>query len=218
MRVFSRLSRLGVALVASLLLLAPAAATATAEQPQANAADSTQGPVAVVNTLTDGLLDIMKRGESLGYDGRAEAIRPVILDTFDLDAMARVAIGRTHWRALDADQKDTLTDAFRTMTVSNYASNFDSYSGQSFAVDSDVRSLNDKVVVKTAIERPNKDSVSIHYVLHERDGQWRIIDILLDGSISQISRYRSEFSAVFDTLGYDGLLTAMRVIVPDGAD
>ncbi len=47
---------------------------------------------------------------------------------------------------------------------------------------------------------------SIDYVMHDTDGNWTIIDVLFNGSISQVAVRRSEFVPIFRQSGLDGLI------------
>ena len=41
----------------------------------------------------------------------------------------------------------------------------------------------------------------------EHYGRWRIVDVFLDGTISEIATKRSEYTSILDKEGFDGLLT-----------
>src|SRR5213080_1818501 len=74
--------------------------------------------VATVETLHGGLISIMRAGGNQA--GRARAIGPVIDRTFDIPLMTRIAVGPS-WTTIPAAQQGALVQAFRALTVSQYA-------------------------------------------------------------------------------------------------
>ena len=56
------------------------------------------------------------------------------------------------------------------------------------------------------------DSVEINYLLKKTDNKWRIFDVLLAGSVSEIATKKSEFSKHLETGGVEGLIKALKAI------
>ncbi len=52
--------------------------------------------------------------------------------------------------------------------------------------------------------------VDINYLLRGKGDTWRIIDIYLNGTISQLATWRSEYGAAFQQQGFDGLMAAVE--------
>ena len=72
---------------------------------------SPTGPVASIEALHTALLDIMRNAERLGVKGREQRIRPVMLQIFNLPAMARIACGRP-WNDFTPAQQQAVAQAF----------------------------------------------------------------------------------------------------------
>lgn len=172
----------------------------------ARAADS---PQQVVITLQDTLLDVMKRAGALGFEGRYERLEPVLTATFNFPLMARVSVGR-HWKKLDENGREQLVDAYSRMSVATFAARFDGYSGQTFQVLSEDETARGGKVVKTQLNSPDGDPVALNYVMRRAKERWRIIDISLDAKYSELARQRSEFTAVMDREGLEGLVRTIR--------
>ena len=62
---------------------------------------------------------------------------------------------------------------------------------------------------KTKMVKSKGETVSLNYRMHENAGSWQISDIYLDGSISQLAVQRSEFHAILQREGVDGLIMAL---------
>jgi phospholipid transport system substrate-binding protein len=66
-----------------------------------------------------------------------------------------------------------------------------------------------EIIVKTRMVKSKGETVSLNYRMHENAGSWQISDIYLDGSISQLAVQRSEFHAILQREGVDGLIMAL---------
>ena len=173
----------------------------------ARAAEAAPDPaLAPVQAFCDGLLDTMKRAKELGLKGRYEALKPVIEKVFNLPQMTQIAVGPT-WPTISAADQKALITAFERMTVANYANNFDGYSGEKFVVDPNVITRNaDKLVSTKLVTTDNTSTVFIYRMRAGSDGNWKVIDILLDGYVSEMAQRRSDFSSTITTEGPTGLI------------
>ncbi len=189
-------------LLATLVLFALSAAASTAGAQQSEA-------IRVVETFHESLLSVMKEAETLGVQGRYDQLYAPITDAFHLNLMTSIAAGSS-WRAASALEREALTSAFTRMSVSTYASRFDGFSGQSFRTRGVRVTARGVQLVDTEIESPDEDPVALTYVLKESGGKLRVVDVLLDGGISELAVRRSEFSAILRREGIDGLISALN--------
>jgi phospholipid transport system substrate-binding protein len=150
------------------------------------------------------LLDVMKNADKLGYKGRYDKLAPVITKTYDLPLMARISVG-PEWSTLTPDQQAKITESFKSLSIATFASRFDGYGGESFQITGESPANADDIV-DTKMLRPNDDAVDLNYRLRKTGDDWRIIDVYLSGTISQLANYRSEFSTTLRTKGADGLI------------
>ncbi len=186
--------KLSLALGLALLLFTPSVRADTAADPAAPA----------VQSFYVTLLDCMKGGKTLGAQGRYDKLKPVVEKTFDLGTMIKYAVGPS-WSTMSSDDQRSLSDAFARMTIAQYAGNFSSYDGEKFTVEpkADIRGTDH--YVKTALVAKDQ-TVSFIYRMRQFGNDWKIIDILLDGSISQLSVYRSDFAATLKAGGAAALV------------
>ena len=166
-------------------------------------------PVDQIKDFDDGLLASMKAGKAAGMDGRSAVLAPVIDRVFDMPEMTRLSLGSSA-KTLTDDQTKSLIDAFRKYTIASYAGNFDEFGGEKFEVGEPRPGVGDRVVVPTKlIPGDGTAPVSLDYVMHQTGGQWRVIDILAEGAVSQMAARRAEFVTVLRHDGFDGLLAAI---------
>ena len=188
----------------------PAAAVADAAEPApAEVADDVAGsPSDTIEGLHGVLLDVMRNAVELGYEGRAKKLEPAIPRYYDVAFMASKSIGR-HWKkASEADRERFLATFLRFM-VANYAGQFDGYTGQSFETRGEEPARMDTTLVKSVLVNPEGDDVELHYRLRQVDGAWKIIDVYLDGTVSELALRRSEFSGIVKREDFDALIAAI---------
>jgi phospholipid transport system substrate-binding protein len=168
------------------------------------AAHAANDPRQVVQQFSDRLLDVMKNAKALGFQGRAEKLTPAVEQAYDMREMTKSAVGPSAGR-LTPEQLDRLSQAFEKFTVANYADQFDGWSGERFEVDQP-RTSGESVVVPSKIFPGSGEPTAIDYVMHkDGNGDWKIVDVLLDGTISQVAVRRSEFSSIVRREGPAGL-------------
>jgi phospholipid transport system substrate-binding protein len=165
--------------------------------------------VAVVEGFHAALLDVMRRAQALGVRGREARLRPVMEAAFNLPAMTRISIGPA-WSSIPPTQQQALARAFADWSIATYASRFDGYGGESFVSEGESTLGSGDRLVQTRLVRPNDAPVQLNYLLRQAGGEWRIVDIYLTGSVSELASRRSEFTAILRDGGPDRLLAELR--------
>ena len=167
----------------------------------------------IVQALDDGLIAIMKAKGTI--KSRSAAIAPVIDRAFDLPLMTRLAVGSGWTTTAPADQQ-ALVAAFRRMTIAQYANNFDSWSGERFAIAPQIEARGGDKLVRTTLTTPGKADIPISYRLRASGGTWKIIDVFYRNSISQIATRRSDFATVLAKGGAKALVTHLDALAAKG--
>jgi phospholipid transport system substrate-binding protein len=165
-------------------------------------------PSDVIRQFDDTLLDVMRNAKSLQFKGRYDKLAPKIDSTFNLPFMIQIASG-TKWKSASDDERAQLAEAFRRVSVGTYAQRFDDFSGESFRLLGEQDGPSGTKLVSTEIARPAKDPVPITYVMRRFGDDWRVIDVILVGGISELATRRSEYTAVLNDKGPAGLITAL---------
>lgn len=200
MRPLGNLSRRR-ALSALAVLLAPSALSVRAAAADTSAAEPVRG-------FYDALLATMREGPSLGPRERYAKLEPVVLRTFDIPYMTRMAVGPA-WHGLSEVKQQQVTQAFGRYITATWADRFDSYSGEKLEVTGE-RPYASAALVETRIVKPDGEPVSINYLMRRNGDAWRIADVYLTGTISELATRRSEFSAVLRSQGIDGLIAVLN--------
>ncbi len=139
---------------------------------------------------------------------RIKNLKRTLSGIFDNRKMIKMIYG-SKWKALKQKSRNELSDVFLDYMTYNYEKRFRKIDNLNFKfVDED--KLNENyVLVKTNLIT-SENPVEISYILEKKKGTWNIIDILLIGSISEIATKKSEFMAIIEESGPDGLILAIK--------
>ena len=168
------------------------------------------GPADTVQGLCDALVSSMKGGADLGFAGRRQLLEPEIRKALDLPLMTRLVVGPP-WKGIAPEQQHLLVAAFADYSIANYASQFSGFSGERFTVDvATTRMENGDVIVRTRLFTKDPEPVRLDYLVRQTEGMWKIIDVFLNGNISQLAARRSEYSALVREGGAAALVEMLR--------
>ena len=191
------MSRTGLASILFLALLAPLAAAA---EPRAEAREVMDLTVAdVLAVLGD---------DALSSAEKRSRIEAIALERFDFEIMSKLVLKRD-WRKFSDAQKTEFVVEFRTYLAKSYGSRITRYNQEAVDMAGERLEPRGDVTVLTRIEGGGADGVEIDYRVRNRDGQWRIIDVVIEG-ISLVSNFRSQFADVIRRGGPTELLARLR--------
>jgi phospholipid transport system substrate-binding protein len=176
--------------------------------PAAQAAETASATVARLNAA---LIEVMQQADALGYQGRYDRLAPVLTQTFDFPAMARVTLGG-HWSSIGDAQQEAFTAAFADYSIGVFADRFDGYGGERFEILGERPARRGSVLVDNQIVKSDGEAVAINYLARaDKDGgNWRLIDTLLGGSNSELAARRTEYGSIIESLGIDALIRTLR--------
>lgn len=186
---------LGFAAVLSLMTIAPVQG---AEVPASG----------LIERFHETLIGVMKKAETLGFEGRYEKLAPAVEETFNLAFMARFAAG-SHWKRLSADQRGKLIEAFSALSIATYAERFDGYSGERFDILNEKQFRRSTRLVKTGLVKSDGETIILNYLVGQRDGNWRVIDVHFKG-VSELAVRRSEYTSVLKRKGFGTLIAVIE--------
>ena len=181
---------------------------------EAVATSSESSPRPTVEAFHLGLLEIMKESETLGFQGRIDRLAPIMAEAFDLDFMASKTVGRL-WRKLSDEDKARWEETFTRLTTANYAGRFTGYTGEQFVTLGEEEARRETRMVLTKIVLPDDDDVQLNYRLMQRAGVWKVIDVYLNGTVSELALRRSEYSAALKREGFEKLVASVETKIAD---
>ncbi|MBS3955587.1 MAG: ABC transporter substrate-binding protein [Methylomicrobium sp.] len=162
----------------------------------------------IVETFQVALIETMKQGKALGYEGRFNKLAEPVRLSHDLTKIARIVVGR-EWENLTAEQQTQLVDVFSKLSISSYAHNFKDYDGESFVFDSEEETARGGVIIHTTLIIPNDKNVKFDYMLKKKGNSWKIINIIANG-VSDLALKRSEYTSILKREGFDPLIAKIN--------
>jgi phospholipid transport system substrate-binding protein len=154
------------------------------------------------------LVECLKNAEPLGLEGRRAKIAPAVADGYDVPFMAEKILGR-HWASLAEADRSRWIDTFGSLTVATYAERMTGYTGQVFEVLKVEPSQRETAVVYTQVVTPKEAPIAINYRMRQDGDRWRIIDVYLNGTVSELALRRSEYAAVLQRDGFEKLVASI---------
>jgi phospholipid transport system substrate-binding protein len=195
---------IAILIVCTAMIVGSARAAAPVGTPSnAAAAGQSADPVAVIKRLQATLIQTMKDGQKLGFQGRYKRLEPVVVQTHDFAFIARLVLG-SDGAKLSTDQQNQFVKAFTQLGVSTYAKEFNSYSGEHFDQGGTQANAGSTVVYSTLVIADH-DPVKFEYQMHRVGANWMIVNIIADG-VSDLALKRTQYRELLRQKGFSGLL------------
>lgn len=185
---------------AALLCSAAFAAAAAADESSSQAR-------AVVETTSEQVLSVLQN-KAVPVDQRLGELQQIAYERFDFPTIGRLVLARGWSQLSPAQQQEFLTDFKKHLSL-DYGRRIDSYTDQKVAILGDRTESNGDATVRTQVSGTTSGAVSVDYRLRRFDGQWRVIDIIVEG-VSLVSSYRSQFQEIMSSGGPTRVLQVLR--------
>lgn len=169
------------------------------------------GPVDVLQTMTDTLIDIVRQDPDVIHDQvRLRVIaNEVIFSRVDFNTLSRWVLGK-YWRTATPQQRAAFIAEFREMILRSYLRSVSSYrdNGVRFLP---VRGNREKglAVVNAEIDQPNGPVVHVMFRMRRVMNEWLIYDVAVEG-ISLVATHRTSFSRQIRNDGMDSLIARLH--------
>ncbi len=133
----------------------------------------------------------------------------VVKNSYDLEKMGKMIIG-VKWKQMETKMQKEFINVFKRFISVNYLRRFNKIIDLDFEYQS-VRVIEDKFRLAGVILIADNERIKIDYLLGFKNDQWKIFDVLLDGSISEIATKKSDFKKVINEEGVSGLIKNLRL-------
>lgn len=162
---------------------------------------------AYVASLIDRALKML-RSASKSEERREAEFHLLVNEYFDLPMIARLVLGR-YWRMATAEQKQAFSRAFEVHIVKVYASQLAAYDDEEVVVRNVAARTERDTIVATEVWRDAKPPIAIDWLVRRSESGYRVIDVAAEG-VSMLTTKRSEFAAVIERVGLEGLIVRLR--------
>lgn len=175
-------------------------------------AEAATRPIEVI----EGAVDLLNEGlsgrkEELAADDDAlrAFIDGILLPRFDREFAAGAVLGK-HWRTASDEQKDRFVSAFYATLLQRYADGILEFEMDRVEIlpykgDASKRTT----VVKTNVKLDDGSKIPVHYTLVNREDQWRMFDVKIEG-ISYVINYRKELDSEIRSTSLDAVIDRLE--------
>ncbi len=155
----------------------------------------------------DLLHDSLKKIISSNIDNKK--VQSVISNTYNIERMLALIIGEVWKKSISKDQM-ALKKVFEEYIAKNYILRFKNIESLEFGKLEINQAGKNYRMAKTKLIINSKDIVPLNYLLDQTNNSWKIFDVLIDGSISEIATKKSEFKSFTNQEDLKPLLEALQ--------
>ena len=149
----------------------------------------------VSNVVDDIIHNVLETEDT--QEVKAAAFEERVLKAIDTQAIAKTVLAQ-YWKTATPKEKDDFIQAFKDMAVKATSEKFNLYTGQKMQFFSERPAQGkNQVFVDSAVETEDKP-IQVIWRVREKDGQYRIIDIVIEG-VSMTLSYRNEYTSYLQT-------------------
>lgn len=195
-----------------LFLISAAALISLALGQTPASATAGQSAGSFIQSLGDKVITVLK-DSSLNEEQREQTFHQLFVEGFDVPSISRFTLGR-FWRQATPQQRSEYTQLFEDFVIRTYASRFGQYSGQQFELKDVRQEPSGDSMVQSVISQPNGPPVRIDWRVRGSNGNYKIVDVVVEGYSMAITQ-RQEFASVIENGGgkVETLIAALRTKV-----
>jgi len=174
-------------------------------------AEQGPGPVEVLQTMTDTLVDIAREDPDVINDiARLRVIASeVVLTRIDCNALSRWVLGK-YWRTATPQQRADFIIEFREMMLGSYLRSVSTYKDNGVRFHPVRGDLSKgRVIVHAEVDQPNGPIVHVTFRMRMVGDEWLIYDVAVEG-ISLVATHRASFSREIRKNGMDSLVARLH--------
>ena len=170
-------------------------------------ATSLEGAKSHIETLGQQAISTLQRAD-IALDQREKHFAQILEQGFALPLIGRFVLGK-YWRTATPEQKADYQRLFNRFVIKTYAARMGGFAGTTFKVTKANPVGDQDMLVTTKIDRPGGASLEAGWRVRQIEGQFKIIDVVVEG-ISMAATQRQEFASVVRSRGLAGLLDILR--------
>ncbi|MFJ1268137.1 phospholipid-binding protein MlaC [Legionella lytica] len=138
------------------------------------------------------------------------AVEKHLLPIVDVAGMSRSVLGRQAWMKASASQREQFSKEFTRLVIRTYSSPLAQYSDESVQFLPLRAAANSRFLrVNSVIVRSEGQNIPLTYSLVDKNGQWKIYDISVEG-VSLLQSFRSQFAQVLQNSSMDEVIKQMQ--------
>lgn len=133
-------------------------------------------------------------------------LRELINGVMDFPELARRSLG-SHWDSLSKKERATFSALFKELIEITSTKKLDIFRTDSVEYPREV--IRGDQAEVTSIISKSRERVEVVYLLHLRNGEWKVYDMIID-DLGLAENYRSQFNKIIQQDKFSGLLRRLR--------
>ncbi len=170
-------------------------------------ADPPQAAARMVQDLGQQTANVLASKKAQKPAQRRALLRKLVRQGFDLELTSQFVLGK-YWNRASVDQRTEFMDLFTEYLLNSYARHLASFQADTLSVVASNPVGEDDILVETNVSGADGQAAPVWRV-RAVDGQYKIIDVTVDG-VSLALTQRREFASVVNRVGLEGLLKMLR--------
>jgi phospholipid transport system substrate-binding protein len=167
-----------------------------------------QTPSQVVDGLASQVLPILQ-DSSLSAEQKRRRVEEIAYRAMDFNTLSKLVLAR-NWSKFSPAQQVEFEQEFKRHLSVTYGNNIENYNNEKVQILGERPEARGDVTVQTKILRGGHSAdVVVDYRLRQRDGQWKIIDVIVE-NVSLVSNFRSQFQDIVANGGPDRLIALLK--------
>ena len=171
-------------------------------------ANSNETLTSKIELLQNVLIQISE--DSNQVSDNLKKIKQVVEQIYNNKKMLKIVVGENKWEQLSDKEKKDLYETFVEYISFSYIKRFSKIDKPRFELIK-FKKIGEKFnLVETNLIISSEEKIIIHYLFSKVDNDWKIFDVLLEGTISEIATKKSEFKKIIDENGVSSLAKSIR--------
>ena len=170
------------------------------------------GPDVLLKRMSEDVIAEIRKDKAIqaGDAKRTAAlVEAKIVPHFDFPRITQIAVG-SGWRRATPEQRERLTQEFKTLLVRTYSGALAGYRDQVIEFRPlQIRPEDTEVTVRSRIRQAGAEPIAVEYDLWNNGAQWKVFDVRISG-ISLVATYRTAFAEEMRNHGVAGLVTLLE--------
>lgn len=125
-----------------------------------------------------------------------QAVQQYLLPNVDVTGMSRSVLGREAWQKASSSERAEFSKAFTQLVIRTYASPLAEYTSETIRfLPQRSANIGRFTRVNSLIIRPSGQKIPLSYSLIQKNGQWKIYDLSVEG-VSLLQSFHNQFGQI----------------------
>jgi phospholipid transport system substrate-binding protein len=165
---------------------------------------------AVIEGAVGKVVSVLKN-KKLSRKEKRESVTEIVESLIDLELLAKLSLGKTHWGKITAKQRQAFVELFKETLRLSYFEKLELFTDETveFEKPTPIKTKGSpKFNVVTYIISKG-DRIQVSYMLTRRNGSWRVYDLEIEG-VSIRKSYGGQYNDFLREKKFEQLLVRMR--------